>query len=159
MTATTKNKIKLSIITLVTAIILVGIILATLVLRPFSKPILVANQNIQVSINDKTIDDIDVLGASIINNSVQIVDVRTLIEYTKGHIAGAINIPLDVIKRGDYTGFSTTTPIYLYCRSGSRAKTAKTILEQAGFTDVTNLGSLANWQASGGDVITTDLID
>lgn len=35
------------------------------------------------------------------------------------------------------------TPIFTYCRSGGRAGVAVSILEQAGFTNVKNVGSLS----------------
>jgi rhodanese-related sulfurtransferase len=46
------------------------------------------------------------------------------------------------------------TKFHVYFRSGNRATTAVEILEQAGYTDVTNIGGLTDWQAAGGDVTT-----
>ena len=56
---------------------------------------------------------------------------------------GAILIPYDSI--GEKIGAiakDKTRRIYVYCRSGRRAQIAKENLEQLGYTDVVNLGSL-----------------
>jgi phage shock protein E len=72
-----------------------------------------------------------------------IIDVRTEAEWNDGHIDGAILIPYDVI--GDRVGTvakDKAKRIYVYCRSGRRSKIAKETLEQLGYKDVVNLGSL-----------------
>lgn len=94
----------------------------------------------------------EILGASVKANAAQLIDVRTVEEYTESHADGALNIPLEIIESGDYSGFSKSTPIYLYCRTGRRAEIAKTLLEQAGFTDITNIVGLSDWQLDGGKV-------
>lgn len=70
-------------------------------------------------------------------------DVRTAEEYAGGHLEGSQML--------DFNGGEVAAAIpsldpeaeYLvYCRSGNRAGQAIALMEQAGFTNVTNLGSL-----------------
>jgi rhodanese-related sulfurtransferase len=82
-----------------------------------------------------------------------LIDVRTTEEFTESHATSAINLPLADIQNGIYPDIAKDTAIYLYCRTGNRAGQAKTILEQAGFTKVTNIGGLIDWQTQGGEVI------
>jgi len=86
-------------------------------------------------------------------NNAQLVDVRTPQEYNASYAKKSINIPLDEIQKGDLSKFDKDKPIYLYCRTGRRAGEAKTILEQAGYKDVTNIGGLDDWKNQGGTVV------
>lgn len=72
-----------------------------------------------------------------------IIDVRTPAEHAGGYLEGAVLL--------DYNGgqFAAEVPnldpdaVYLvYCRSGNRAGQAISLMQQAGITAVTNLGSL-----------------
>jgi rhodanese-related sulfurtransferase len=71
-------------------------------------------------------------------------DVRTADEFATGHVPGAINIDVQDLMSGTLPDSSLDTPITVYCRSGARAGVAKNILEQAGFTHVTNAGGLSD---------------
>lgn len=73
-----------------------------------------------------------------------IVDVRTVGEYASGHFDNALNIPLQELqdRLGELGGKSR--PVVVYCAAGARAARAKSILLNAGFTDVTNAGGLAD---------------
>jgi len=76
-------------------------------------------------------------------SNATIIDVRTPAEYAQGHLQGAVDID---VQAADFSSKIAGLPhdgtYLLYCRSGSRASQAKTIMDQAGFTSVTNLGSL-----------------
>ncbi|HTK39459.1 MAG TPA: rhodanese-like domain-containing protein [Patescibacteria group bacterium] len=76
-------------------------------------------------------------------------DVRTPDEYKAGHGENAINLPLDMIRNGDYPQVAKTTPIALYCRSGSRSSEAAAILQRAGYTNVKDIGAYANLKTLG----------
>lgn len=78
---------------------------------------------------------------ALIKAGALVVDVRTANEFSGGHIAGAVNIPVNVIGReiGDH---AKDKPIIVYCHSGARSASAKRILGQAGYTNVVNGGSL-----------------
>ncbi len=73
------------------------------------------------------------------------IDVRSEQEFDADHLAGALLIPhRDIARRVVELGLEKDRPIYLYCRSGNRAGIAQAALESLGFTDVTNVGSLAD---------------
>ena len=66
-----------------------------------------------------------------------LLDVRTVAEYERDHVEGAINIPVDELReRLDELDKSKT--IYEYCMVGIRAHAAYRILAQNGF-DVYNI--------------------
>jgi phage shock protein E len=71
------------------------------------------------------------------------IDVRTAEEYAAGHVSRAVNIPYEEItaRIGEVTDDKDAL-IYLYCRSGRRSGIARDALEQAGFSNVINLGGL-----------------
>ena len=80
-----------------------------------------------------------------------IVDVRTTGEYAGGHIPNAINVPNESI--------NTTPPkelpdkaqkIFVYCRSGARSMQAAQKLANMGYTNIVEMGGIADWH---GDVV------
>ena len=93
------------------------------------------------------------ISAKIIADNGQLIDVRTPEEYATEHAKGSINIPITTIQNGDLTKISKDKPVYLYCRTGHRAGLVKTILEQNGYKNVTNLGGLSDWQKQGGETV------
>ncbi len=77
---------------------------------------------------------------------IDLVDVRTPVEFREVHVENARNVPLDQLDPARImAGRSATDPLYLICRSGSRGKQACDKLEQAGFANVINVegGTLA----------------
>lgn len=68
------------------------------------------------------------------------IDVRTPDEYATGHYPDAINHELDLMMQGNFPDLPKDTEIQVYCRSGGRAGAAKQLMEQVGFTHVTNIG-------------------
>jgi|JI9StandDraft_1071089.scaffolds.fasta_scaffold206198_4 phage shock protein E len=78
----------------------------------------------------------------IISKGAFLVDVRTPAEFAEGHVNGSINIPLDQVQN-QLAKFKGKENIVVFCRSGNRSSQAKSILEQNGFTNVTNGGT---WQ-------------
>lgn len=81
--------------------------------------------------------------ASLVNNGAFLVDVRTAMEFADGHVKGSTNIPLDQVK-SKLAKFKGKENIVVFCRSGNRSGQAKAILEQNGFSNVTNGGT---WKA------------
>ena len=72
-----------------------------------------------------------------------VIDVRTVQEWDKGHLEGAILIPYDQIgERIDAVVKDKSQTIYVYCKTGHRASIAKEALEKMGYIDIINLGSL-----------------
>lgn len=72
------------------------------------------------------------------------IDVRTPEEFASDHYPNAINHPVELIMQGVFPELSKDTEINLYCRSGARAGMAQQMMQQAGFTDVTNKGGLSD---------------
>jgi len=79
---------------------------------------------------------------------IDLIDVRTPVEFEEVHVAAARNIPLDKLDpvvvmqaRND----SKDEPLYLICRSGSRGQKACERFQAAGFANVINVegGTLA----------------
>ncbi|KIW35700.1 uncharacterized protein PV07_02384 [Cladophialophora immunda] len=65
----------------------------------------------------------------------QVVDVRTPEEFYKGHLIGAVNIPLDTLRRSLLL-FDRSKTILVYCQVGYRGYLAYRILKQNGFEAV-----------------------
>lgn len=77
-----------------------------------------------------------------------IVDVRTVEEWNEdGHAQCSVNIPLDEIGK-HVAELKAYDDIILVCRSGNRAETAKSILQQEGIMHITNKGSWRNINCS-----------
>ena len=74
-----------------------------------------------------------------------LVDVRSAGEYESGHIEGAVNFPLQTLSgRLEELG-KRSTPLIVYCRSGTRSSLARSVLQKAGFTEVHDLGAMWRW--------------
>ena len=72
-----------------------------------------------------------------------VIDVRTVQEWDKGHLEGAVLIPYDQI--GERIGSvvkDKSQRIYVYCRTGHRSHIAKEALEKLGYKDIIDLGPL-----------------
>jgi rhodanese-related sulfurtransferase len=77
----------------------------------------------------------------IINEGAFLVDVRSPSESSQNHVRGSVNIPLDSIS-SQLTKFKGKKHIIVFCRSGNRSSQAKSYLEQNGFTNVVNGGTV-----------------
>lgn len=70
-----------------------------------------------------------------------IVDVRESMEFKRGHVEGAINIPPIKLLTGLPSALADTpkdTEIVLYCLSGARSSAAMQLLRRHGFTNLVN---------------------
>jgi len=82
------------------------------------------------------------------DRKIDLIDVRTPVEYREVHVAAARNVPLDRLDPAavmrSRTG-SEGEPLYVLCRSGSRGRQACEKFLAAGFTNVVNVegGTLA----------------
>lgn len=90
--------------------------------------------------------------------SVQLIDVRTPIEFREIHATIARNVPLDRLDpesiRSSRGGGDDDQPLYVICRSGGRGEQACQRLTAAGLTGVVNVtgGTLA-WEQAGLPVV------
>lgn len=75
--------------------------------------------------------------------SVKFIDVRSASEFNAEHVSGAVNIPLDQLsaRSGEIESFGKA-PVIFYCRSGNRSGMAVGFLQQLGYTNVYNGGSI-----------------
>jgi rhodanese-related sulfurtransferase len=64
--------------------------------------------------------------------------VRERGEYARGHIKGAINIPLSEL-RERVGEIPKDVPVYVHCRTGQRSYNATLALQNLGYTDVYNI--------------------
>ncbi len=71
----------------------------------------------------------------------RLIDVRSVEEFARGALRDAINIPLQQIGRAEQW-LDKRQPLILYCASGRRSALAKRLLEQAGFAQVHDAGSI-----------------
>jgi len=79
-----------------------------------------------------------------------VLDVRTLGEWGKGHLAGARHLPVDDL-RFELDSLPKDRRLVVHCRSGFRAHLAVRILKEAGFPDVVNVtGGWLTMGAEGG---------
>ena len=75
-----------------------------------------------------------------------IVDVRTEEEFASGHIAGAVNLPLQNIKDTPPALLpDLSQEIFVYCRSGNRSKQASQKLSELGYTNIFEFGGIQTW--------------
>jgi phage shock protein E len=73
-----------------------------------------------------------------------LIDVRTKAEYNREHIESAILHDIMDMMEGIYPNIDTNTEISVYCESGNRSMMAKSLLEKAGFKNVTDAGGIDN---------------
>lgn len=66
------------------------------------------------------------------DGSVTLLDTRTVQEYSKGHVNGFVNIPVDEL-RERIGELDKTKPVYVICQSGLRSYIASRILVGNGF--------------------------
>lgn len=81
----------------------------------------------------------------------RLLDVRTPGEFEAEHIAGAYNVPLDLLgEHGAEIRAGVHAPVVLICRSGQRARKAEEALKAAGMTNLHVLdGGMNGWTAVG----------
>jgi rhodanese-related sulfurtransferase len=72
-----------------------------------------------------------------------VIDVRTPAEYAAGHIAGAINIPIDTLPFG--AEHLPDRPVLTACSMGGRAGRAAHLLSLAGRTAFSIEGGTKAW--------------
>lgn len=73
------------------------------------------------------------------------IDVRSLDEYNEDHISNTEHIPhTEIAAQISDLDLDKDTPIKLFCRSGVRAGLAQTALQDLGYTNVENVGGIAD---------------
>jgi len=80
-----------------------------------------------------------------------IVDVRSRLEYSRGHVPGAIHVPFWMVQwRLRSIPGRRPDPVVVYCGHGPRAWMAARVLRRRGFARVILLaGHFSRWRAAG----------
>ena len=95
---------------------------------------------------------VDSLGATALINREEavVVDVRSMNDFSNGHIINAINLPINGFKDqlGKLKKYQER-PIIIHCRSGAQSGAAGKALRKEGFTKVYELkGGILAWQSA-----------
>ena len=87
--------------------------------------------------------------------NVDLIDVRTPVEFREVHASVARNVPLESLDCSALLkNHSADSPLYVICRSGSRGKQACEKIMAAGCTNVVNVeGGTVAWDQAGFPVI------
>lgn len=81
------------------------------------------------------------------NKDIILVDVRTPEEFLEKRIPNSILIPdYDIEKLAAEVLPDTNALIYIYCRSGRRSESASAALIDMGYTNVYDIGGIADWE-------------
>jgi rhodanese-related sulfurtransferase len=84
-----------------------------------------------------------------------IIDVRGTDAYKLTHIKGSLDVPLNRLEAGDFTGLPKDKAIIAYCTCGAEQTSSRAAakLAEAGFKNTSALlGGLSAWQTAGGQV-------
>lgn len=84
--------------------------------------------------------------SELVKEGALILDVRSKGEFAGGHIKGAVNIPVDVLRNNLSKLKDKNQPIITCCASGMRSASAKSILQSNGYTQVYNGGGWSSLQ-------------
>ena len=92
------------------------------------------------------------------NPDMPIIDVRTPKEFQRGHLPGAILIPLDTLETNlDKLAAYKKEPIIVYCRSGNRSVSASRILRTHGYTPLNVKNGIIGLIGSDAKIVKTPL--
>jgi rhodanese-related sulfurtransferase len=87
------------------------------------------------------------------SGQVDLIDVRTPVEFREVHAVGARNVPLDSLDPqavAQSRNGNADEPLYVICRSGQRAGKAVQRFVEAGFENVVNVeGGTQAWDVAG----------
>jgi rhodanese-related sulfurtransferase len=83
--------------------------------------------------------------------SPQLLDVRTHKEWQKGHLPGAVSLPITVLRsKLDTLTFDKEQPVIAICLSAHRSIPAVRLLRRYGYKNVTQLaGGMIAWRRHG----------
>tara|TARA_R110002072_G_scaffold284587_1_gene449048 strand:+ start:88153 stop:88746 length:594 start_codon:yes stop_codon:yes gene_type:complete len=106
----------------------------------------------ETAVSNSTISPAGLAELQKAGTELDIIDVRTPVEFREVHLDGARNVPLDQLDPSavmENRNGSQDQPLYVICQSGSRGQKACDRFHQAGFSNVINIdgGTLACDQA------------
>ena len=106
--------------------------------------------------NTTTISPKELHDAVQAGQAVELIDVRTPVEFREVHVSFARSLPLDQLDAAQIAAGrnGSSRPLYVICRSGSRGKQACEKLAAAGLTNVINVeGGTQAWDQAGLPVV------
>lgn len=88
-------------------------------------------------------------------SQIELVDVRTPVEFREVHVTCARNVPLDQLDAAKLiAGRNESAPLYVICKSGGRGNQACEKIVGAGFKNVINVeGGTSAWAQAGLPVV------
>jgi NADPH-dependent 2,4-dienoyl-CoA reductase/sulfur reductase-like enzyme/rhodanese-related sulfurtransferase len=118
---------------------------------PAKDPIVVSSFVTENILNKKstqvTVEELDEFLIENELNNYTLIDVRTIAEYEKGTIPGALNYPLDGIRNHIDFIKNLNRPIIIFCQKGLRGYLAELILNHNNINNVVNVaGGFKLWQ-------------
>jgi rhodanese-related sulfurtransferase len=85
---------------------------------------------------------------------IDLIDVRTPVEFREVHVEFARNVPLDQLDPAQLTAGRNGAPLYVICRSGSRGRQACEKILATGHANVVNVeGGTQAWDQAGLPVV------
>jgi rhodanese-related sulfurtransferase len=85
----------------------------------------------------------------------RLIDVREPDEYTRGHVPGALSVPLAAVP-DQLDLFRGESPTYVICQGGGRSRRACEFVEAHGVDAVNVEGGTGAWIASGRETVSGD---
>jgi len=82
--------------------------------------------------------------AEALQQGAKLIDVRTTMEFSSGHLPNAVNLPLGSLNPSAKELGDKARPVVVYCASGARSAHAAKLLRSAGFNTVLDLGPMFN---------------
>lgn len=90
-------------------------------------------------------------------SAIDLIDVRTPVEYREVHAKQARNVPLDRLDPKtlmESRNGSSEEPLYVICRTGNRADRACRKFDAAGYSNIVNVeGGTVGWEQAGLPVV------
>ena len=119
---------------------------------------LLATLGLTTACGQQNFENTDVQGFSelVADSNVVVLNVRTVAEFTEGHIEGAILIDQgqsDFVEKAKAT-LPIEKKIAIYCRSGRRSANAAGKLADIGYKCVNLKGGIIAWKDAGKPVVT-----
>jgi rhodanese-related sulfurtransferase len=119
---------------------------------------LLATLGLTTACGQQNFENTDVQGFSelVADSNVVVLDVRTVAEFTEGHIEGAILIDQgqsDFVEKAKAT-LPIEKKIAIYCRSGRRSANAAGRLADIGYKCVNLKGGIIAWKDAGKPIVT-----
>jgi rhodanese-related sulfurtransferase len=92
----------------------------------------------------------DELSDMLRDGGVQLIDVRTPVEFDAGHVAGARNVPVATLGRAlGSLALDPNRPVVAICATAHRSVPAVRLLRAAGYKNAVQLkGGMLNWIAA-----------